>query len=102
VKDGTRYPAVLLTAGENDPRVDAWHAKKMAARLQAASSSGLPVLLRVSGFGHGMGTPLDERVTEYADINAFLFLQLGVRWQPPASATAARDKGTAVKAAPAN
>ncbi len=88
VKDGTKYPAVLLTAGENDPRVDSWHAKKMAARLQAATRSGLPVLLRVSGFGHGMGTPLDERVAEYADVDAFLFLQLGVSWKPPPAAPA--------------
>ena len=77
---GTRYPAVLLTAGADDPRVDAWRAKKMAAALQAASPSGRPVLLRVSGFGHGMGTPLDERIAELADVNAFLFLQLGVPW----------------------
>jgi prolyl oligopeptidase len=85
VADGTAYPAVLLTAGANDPRVDAWHAKKMAARLQAATSSGRPVLLRVSGFGHGMGTPLDERIAEIADIDAFLFMQLGV---PPQGAAA--------------
>ncbi len=53
VVDGTRYPAVLLTAGEGDPRVDSWHAKKMAARLQEATTSGLPVLLRISGWGTG-------------------------------------------------
>ena len=47
VKDGVAYPAVLLTTGFNDPRVDAWEAAKMAARLQAASSSGRPILLRV-------------------------------------------------------
>jgi prolyl oligopeptidase len=39
VKDGTDYPAVLLTAGENDSRVGAWHAKKVTARLQAATTS---------------------------------------------------------------
>ena len=42
VVDGTDYPAVLLTAGEIDTRVDAWHAKKMVARLQAATTSGDP------------------------------------------------------------
>jgi prolyl oligopeptidase len=80
VVDGTAYPAVLLTAGANDPRVDAWHAKKMAARLQAATSSPHPVLLRVSGFGHGMGTPLAEVADEAADVLAFAFEQLGVAW----------------------
>jgi prolyl oligopeptidase len=78
VKKGTAYPAVLLTAGAHDPRVDAWHAKKMTAALQAATSSKLPVLLRVSGFGHGMGTPFDERVAELTDVYAFLYLQLGL------------------------
>ena len=51
VKDGTDYPAVLLTAGENDTRVDAWHAKKMTARLQAATASDRPVLLRLEEIG---------------------------------------------------
>src|SRR6266850_1219985 len=45
VKDGTPYPAVLLIHGVNDPRVDYWQSAKMAARLQAATSSGKPVLL---------------------------------------------------------
>jgi prolyl oligopeptidase len=53
VEDGTSYPAVLLTAGEFDPRVDAYHAKKMTARLQAATSSDQPVLLRIEAGGHG-------------------------------------------------
>jgi prolyl oligopeptidase len=91
VQRGTAYPAVLFTAGANDPRVDAWHAKKMTARLQAATSSRRPVLLRVSGFGHGMGTPLDERVAEAAETYAFIFEQLGVRLRPqPAPGLAQR------------
>src|SRR5258708_30227544 len=48
VEDGTAYPAVLLTAGEFDPRVDSYHAKNMAARLHAATSSSHPALLRVA------------------------------------------------------
>ena len=88
VKKGSPYPAVLLTAGANDPRVDAWHAKKMAAALQSATSSKLPVLLRVSGFGHGMGTPLDERLAELTDVYAFIFEQLGVTYKPPPASPA--------------
>jgi prolyl oligopeptidase len=84
VVKGKRYPAVLLTGGLRDPRVDAYHAMKMAARLQAASSSGEPILLRLSDFGHGIGTALDERVQEAADIDAFLFEELGVRFRAPA------------------
>src|SRR5207253_8698547 len=47
VKDATPYPAVLLSTGMNDTQVEPWQAAKMAARLQAASTSGKPVLLRV-------------------------------------------------------
>ena len=47
VKDGTAYPAVLLTTGVTDPRVAPFHVAKMTARLQAASTSGKPILLRV-------------------------------------------------------
>ena len=86
VEPGVRYPAVLLTAGSRDPRVDANHARKMAARLQASTSSGRPVLLRVSDFGHGIGTALDERIAEIADSNTFLFHELGVPVRVPESA----------------
>ena len=47
VRDGAAYPAVLLTTGVTDPRVGPFHVAKMAARLQAASRSGKPILLRV-------------------------------------------------------
>lgn len=73
VKDGTDYPAVLLTTGANDPRVDPMQSRKMTARLQAASGSGLPILLRTSTeTGHGGGTPLSQRIEELADSFAFL------------------------------
>jgi prolyl oligopeptidase len=79
VKDGTAYPSVMLTSGENDGRVDPYNSRKMAARLQAATSSGNPVLLRMSmDTGHGQGTPLKTRIEEEADTYAFLMSQLGM------------------------
>jgi prolyl oligopeptidase len=79
VRDGTPYPAVLLTSGENDGRVDPYNSRKMAARLQVATSSGRPVLLRTSATtGHGIGTALETRVQELADEFAFLMNQLGM------------------------
>jgi prolyl oligopeptidase len=45
VRDGVKYPAVILTTGWNDPAVAPWQVGKMAARLQAATASGKPVLL---------------------------------------------------------
>jgi prolyl oligopeptidase len=88
VVPGTEYPAVYLSAGLSDPRVDPYHARKMAALLQAASRSGRPVLLRVSGFGHGIGSPLEERVTQATDAWAFTFGELGVRPPPDRGAGA--------------
>ncbi len=77
VEDQTSYPAILLTAGEFDTRVEAWHAKKMAARLQAATRSDRPVLLRLESGGHLSGS-LDQTIDESTDIHAFFFDQLGL------------------------
>ncbi len=78
IVDGTAYPAVLLIHGLNDPRVDVWHSAKAAARLQAASSSGKPVLLRLDAqAGHGMGSTATQRDAMYADIYSFLLWQMG-------------------------
>jgi prolyl oligopeptidase len=77
VVDGTQYPAILFTTGANDPRVDPMNSRKMTARLQA-SGTRKPVLLRTSGnSGHGIGTALNEKIDELADIYSFLFAQ----WQ---------------------
>ena len=78
IKDKTAYPAVLVTTGINDPRVDSWEAAKMAARLQAATSSGKPVLLRIDyDAGHGFGStkPQQEQLT--ADTYSFFLWQFG-------------------------
>ncbi|MBS0367440.1 MAG: S9 family peptidase [Proteobacteria bacterium] len=78
VRGGTPYPAVLLTTGVSDPRVAPFHAAKMAARLQAASSSHKPVLLRVDfDAGHGMGSTRAQQDREAADTYAFLLWQTG-------------------------
>jgi prolyl oligopeptidase len=62
----------------NDPRVMPWQPGKMAARLQQASTSGKPVLLRLDAeAGHGLGTPRDRSNAELADIYSFLLWQMG-------------------------
>jgi prolyl oligopeptidase len=82
VEPGTHYPAVFLTAGENDTRVHPLHARKMAARLLAANDfdpTSNPVLLWVDrDAGHGMGKPLNLRVRDAADTRIFLMWQLGM------------------------
>jgi prolyl oligopeptidase len=76
VQDGVAYPAVLLIHGLNDPRVDVWQSAKAAARLQAASSSGKPVLLRLDGqAGHGVGSTAGQQASKLGDIYAFLLSQ---------------------------
>jgi len=83
VVDGVRYPAVLLTTGANDPRVDPWHSRKFCARLQAATSSPYPVLLRTSdAAGHGIGSSLAETIALRADAFTFLIHELGVDYRP--------------------
>jgi prolyl oligopeptidase len=74
---------VLFTAGGNDGRVNPAHSRKMTARLQAATSSPHPILLRTSATsGHGIGTSFDEAILEQADVYAFLFDQLGMNTGP--------------------
>jgi prolyl oligopeptidase len=75
LRDGVAYPAVLLETGVNDPRVDAWQMAKMTARLQAASTSGRPVLLRVDfDTGHFGGTT-EQTEQLLADEWSFLLWQ---------------------------
>ncbi len=84
VREGVKYPAVLLTTGENDGRVNPAQSRKMTARLQAANGdSERPILFRSSASaGHGIGTALKERIAEQADGLAFLFDQLGMNVSP--------------------
>jgi prolyl oligopeptidase len=84
VSNGTKYPAVLLTTGMTDPRVDPWEAAKMTARLQKATKSGKPVLLRVEFHaGHGIGSTRSQRDEEFGDIFAFILWQAGVAGYQP-------------------
>jgi prolyl oligopeptidase len=78
VVEGTAYPAVLFMTGANDPRVNPMNSRKMTAALQAATSSGLPILLRASADTGHIGSSLDEQIEEGADTFAFVFKELGL------------------------
>jgi prolyl oligopeptidase len=79
VRDAVPYPAVLLATAESDSRVDPLHARKMTARLQAASSSGRPVLLRLEPrAGHGAGKPVSKVLEELTDMWTFVIEALGL------------------------
>ena len=77
VEPGTAYPAVLLTTGLNDPRVAPWQPGKMAAALQAATTSSRPVLLRVDAAeGHSpIGGTADQFRLFMADVIAFMMTE---------------------------
>jgi prolyl oligopeptidase len=77
VEPGTRYPAVLLSHGDNDPRVAPWQSRKMAAALQAANVSDQQILLMTSASaGHGASS-LTEAIDEYSRKLAFLLHHIG-------------------------
>jgi prolyl oligopeptidase len=79
VKDGTRYPAILMLTGANDPRVDPMQSRKMVARLQAAAPKATVLLRTSSGTGHGgIGAGVKEIVSLVSDAAGFLLYELGV------------------------
>jgi prolyl oligopeptidase len=89
-RNGVAYPAVLFTTGDNDGRVAPYESRKMTARLQAASTSPHPILLRTeAAAGHGIGTALSTQIEENADVYAFLVDQLGMA--PPAASGEGRE-----------
>ncbi|MBA4019939.1 MAG: S9 family peptidase [Pirellula sp.] len=78
IRAGEKYPAIILTHGINDPRVEPWESAKATAAFQAATGSGRPVLFRVDYHsGHGMGSTRAQRHEEDADIWSFFLWQFG-------------------------
>ena len=79
VREGTRYPAVFIDAGNNDPRCPPWHARKFAARLQNATAGNAPIVLQVwDNAGHGAATDRKLVVAEYVEWLAFTLRHLGL------------------------
>ncbi len=82
IQDGVAYPAVLLISGDADTRCNPMHARKMAARLQAATSSGHPALLDYKpSWGHTPVQPLSTRIDALTDRLAFICHELGVDFE---------------------
>ena len=83
VRDGADYPAVLLISGDADTRCNPMHARKMAARLQAANHSKYPILLDYKpDWGHTPVQPLSTKVEALTDRLAFLCHELEVHVGP--------------------
>lgn len=80
VKEGTKYPAILITTADTDDRVVPGHSFKYAAAMQKAQGGDAPVLIRIeTRAGHGAGVPTDKVIEEYADRWAFLVRNLDMR-----------------------
>jgi prolyl oligopeptidase len=79
MRDGAAYPATMIVSGDKDQNCNPLHARKMTARLQAASASGRPIFLDYSPHrGHSPVLPLGERIEALTDRVAFLTDQLGL------------------------
>ena len=78
VKEGTSYPATLVTTGDHDDRVVPAHSFKFAAELQEKQAGESPVLIRIeTNAGHGAGTPVTKTIEQYADIFGFTLFNMG-------------------------
>jgi len=79
VKEGTDYPATLITTGDHDDRVVPAHSYKFAAELQKKHAGEDPVMIRIeTNAGHGAGTPVSKTIEQYADIFGFTFYNMGI------------------------
>lgn len=80
LKEGTAYPATLVTTADHDDRVVPAHSFKFAATLQACHTGDNPVLIRIdSKAGHGGGKPMSKVIEEQADIYGFIMYHLGMK-----------------------
>ena len=91
VKEGTKYPATLITTGDHDDRVVPAHSFKFAAELQEKQAGDAPVLIRIeTKAGHGAGKPTSMIIDEYADIFGFTLYNMGFE-QLPSENTELKD-----------
>jgi prolyl oligopeptidase len=77
VQESTAYPATMIVSGDADQKCNAFHARKMVARLQAAQTGGAPIFLDYHPHrGHSSVLPLSERIRALTDRVAFFSDQL--------------------------
>ncbi len=80
VKEGTKYPAVMVMTGDHDDRVVPAHSFKFAATLQARASKKNPALIRIdTNAGHGAGKPVSKIIDAQTDMWSFVMYHLGMK-----------------------
>ncbi|NER14268.1 prolyl oligopeptidase family serine peptidase [Leptobacterium flavescens] len=83
IKEGTMYPATLVTTGDHDDRVVPAHSFKFAAELQEKQDGNNPTLIRIeTGAGHGAGTSTTKTIDQFADIFGFTLFNMGYKELP--------------------
>jgi prolyl oligopeptidase len=83
VKEGTKYPATMVTTGDHDDRVVPAHSFKFAAELQAKQAGNNPVLIRIeTDAGHGAGKSTEQQIQEWTDIYGFGLYNMGFKELP--------------------
>ncbi len=86
LKEGTEYPATMVTTGDHDDRVVPAHSFKFAAELQRTHAGNEPVIIRIeTNAGHGAGKPTDKIIQEQADKWSFMFWNMGYKELPSES-----------------
>ncbi|MGR2871914.1 prolyl oligopeptidase family serine peptidase [Vibrio vulnificus] len=79
VKEGTAYPATLVTTADHDDRVVPAHSYKFIAELQEKHQGVNPVLIRIDvNAGHGAGMPMSKMIDLSADMYAFTLFNMGI------------------------
>jgi oligopeptidase B len=74
------YPAMFVTAGLNDPRVQYWEPAKWVAKLRTTITGGGPILLRTElGAGHAGRSGRYDAWRDEARVLAFVLDRVGVR-----------------------
>ncbi|MEX1164672.1 MAG: S9 family peptidase [Nitriliruptor sp.] len=72
------YPAMLVTAGLNDPRVQYWEPAKWVAKLRATTTGGGPYLLKTQmGAGHAGRSGRYDAWRDEAEVLAFVLTRTG-------------------------
>lgn len=83
VKEGTKYPATIVTTGDHDDRVVPAHSFKFAAELQSKQAGNKPTLIRIeTDAGHGAGKPTSKIIEEQTDIYGFTLYNMGYKELP--------------------
>jgi prolyl oligopeptidase len=86
IKEGTEYPATLVTTGDHDDRVVPAHSFKFAAQLQSKQAGNNPTLIRIeTDAGHGAGKPTSKIIEEETDIYGFALYNMGYEELPQAA-----------------